>query len=266
MQISRTRHKGENNNGKWRLGMQIDLMKRQGLGRSLFCSCTDDSPRLVLLHPRSDPYKLYWGGEREARERFKSLNIVHLPCPRLLLPKSSHTSLESNPSHWLPKTGPLSCRSHCGSQAPPVPHYGGAAASRGPRGPSVPAAGATAPKCHPRWVWHCGTPCSPPGPSQGSASPLGLFSSPFPFPPLPMEWLWNKILVLAGIYKAPHGEGVTSHSLDMGQGITRSSRRPLAPFEEMAQGGPQNHISTVVRCNCLFPLKTHLRITGSWNT
>lgn len=36
MQISRTRHKGENNNGKWRLGMQIDLMKRQGLGRSLF--------------------------------------------------------------------------------------------------------------------------------------------------------------------------------------------------------------------------------------
>lgn len=73
MQISLTPHKGENNNGKWRLGMQIDLMKRQGLGRSLFCSCRDDSPRLVLLHPRSDRYKLYQGGERETQERFNSL-------------------------------------------------------------------------------------------------------------------------------------------------------------------------------------------------
>lgn len=68
MQISCTRHKGENNNGKWRLGMQIDLMKRQGLGRSLFCSCTDDSPRLLLLHPRSDHYKSYRGREEKHRK------------------------------------------------------------------------------------------------------------------------------------------------------------------------------------------------------
>lgn len=81
MQISCTRHKGENNNGKWRLGMQIDLMKRQGLGRSLFCSCTDDSPRLLLLHPRSDRYKLHRGREREAQEGFNSLIMALFISP-----------------------------------------------------------------------------------------------------------------------------------------------------------------------------------------
>lgn len=104
MQISRTRHKGENNNGKWRLGMQIALMKRQGLGRSLFCSCTDDSPRLVLLHPSSDRYKLCWGEEREARERFNSLIMalfaplpMAAPSKRPLTPPSSQLPAISFP-------------------------------------------------------------------------------------------------------------------------------------------------------------------------
>lgn len=224
MQISRTRHKGENNNGKWRLGMQIDLMKRQGLGRSLFCSCTDDSPRLVLLHPRSDPYKLCWGGEREARERFKSLNIVHLPCPWLLLPKASHTSLESNP-----KTAPLSCRSHRAQV--PSPTLWGCSCFQGSQGMLCPCCWSHSSKASPQmgltlWgppllstspftrlsltTWIVFLSFSIPSPAQAAALGCGNGSH------IPMEWLWNKILVLAGISNTPHSEGVTSHSLDTG--------------------------------------------------
>lgn len=179
MQISRTRHKGENNNGKWRLGMQIDLMKRQGLGRSLFCSCTEDPPRLVLLHPRSDRYKLNRGGEREAQERFNSLITALFVSPAHAAPSKRPLTppLSQLPAIHDPKLAHYPADPRLRS---PVPPYGGAAASRAPRGHCVPAPWVT-----PDGSGTVGPPCSPPAPSQGLASPLGLFSSPFPSPHQP---------------------------------------------------------------------------------
>lgn len=145
MQISRTRHKGENNNGKWRLGMQIDLMKRQGLGRSLFCSCTEDPPRLVLLHPRSESYKLNRGEEREAQEGFNSLIMALFVSPAHAAPSKRPliSPLSQLPAIHDPKLAHYPADPAVPEPDPrlrsPVPPYGGAAASRGPRGRCVPA-------------------------------------------------------------------------------------------------------------------------------